>query len=79
MLGSCYESLPQKERCSLFCFEIYLFILRDRENRSTGGAEREERARIPSRLHTVSTDPSAGLEIRNHEIMTPAEVGHLTE
>ena len=76
MLGSCYESLPQKERCS---FEIDLFILRDRENRSTGGAEREERARIPSRLQTVSADPSAGLEIRNHEIMTPAEVGHLTE
>ena len=35
------------------------------------GAEREgERERIPSRLHTDSTEPEAGLELTNHEIMT---------
>ena len=36
------------------------------------GTERERergRERIPSRLHTVSIEPDAGLELRNHEIM----------
>ena len=34
-------------------------------------AEREgERERIPSRFCTVSTEPDAGLKLRNHEIMT---------
>ena len=36
---------------------------------SGGGAEREGE-RIPSRLHTVSAEPEAGLELMNHEIMT---------
>ena len=31
------------------------------------------RERIPSRLHTVSTEPPTGLELRNHEIMTWAK------
>ena len=36
-----------------------------------GGAEREgERERIPSRFHTGSTRPDAGLELMNHKIMT---------
>ena len=38
------------------------------------GAEREglwgETERIPSRLHAVSTEPDAGLDLRNREIMT---------
>ena len=37
------------------------------------GAERErerERERIPSKLHTVSPEPSAGLNPTNCEIMT---------
>ena len=29
-----------------------------------------ERERIPSRLHTVSMEPDAGLELTNHKIMT---------
>ena len=33
-----------------------------------------ERERIPSRLHTVSTEPHAGLDLTNREIMTWAEV-----
>ena len=40
---------------------------------SGGGAERErerEREGIPSRLHTVSTEPNIGLALRNCEIMT---------
>ena len=46
---------------------------RERENVCVrrGGAEREgERERIPSRLHTVRTEPDTGLEPINCEIMT---------
>ena len=32
-----------------------------------------QRERIPSRLCTVSTEPDAGLEPMNHEIVTTAE------
>ena len=32
--------------------------------------ERERRERIPSRLHTISAEPNAGLKLMNHEIMT---------
>ena len=36
-----------------------------------GGRSRERgKERIPSRLHTVSTEPDVGLELTNHEIMT---------
>ena len=47
---------------------------------SRGGAERE-RHRIwrGSRLWAVSAQPDAGLQLRNHEIMTWAEVGCLTD
>ena len=37
------------------------------------GAEREGE-RIPSRLHTVSLEPDAGLKHINCEIVTPAEI-----
>ena len=36
---------------------------------SRGGAEREERVRIPGRLCTASVEPNAGLEPTNHEMM----------
>ena len=36
---------------------------------SRGGADRVGE-RIPSRLHTVSTEPDVGLEFMNTEIMT---------
>ena len=36
---------------------------------SRGGAEREGE-RIPSRLHAVSAEPDAGLDLINCEIMT---------
>ena len=36
-----------------------------------GGRDRERgRDRIPSRLRAVRTEPNAGLDLRNHEIMT---------
>ena len=52
-----------------------MFIYFETEREIGGGAERErgrgrERKRIPSRLHTVSTEPDAGLEFTNREIMT---------
>ena len=48
---------------------------------SWGGAEREGDAESEagSRLQAASTEPVAGLELTNHEIMTWAEVGHLTD
>ena len=57
----------------LWFFEnVYLFILRGREREHEwGGSERErEREKIPSRLFTVSTEPDAGHEPTNREIMT---------
>ena len=51
----------------------FFYVYFERGNVSRGGAEREgerERARIPSRLCTVSTEPDIGLEPTNCEIMT---------
>ena len=47
---------------------------------SGGGAESEgdTESEAGSRLWAVSTEPKAGLELRNLEIMTWARVGHLT-
>ena len=63
--------------CILFLavfFNVYIFTLRERERKSTsrGGVKREERDRILSRIHAVSTKPNAdaGLEPTDHEIMT---------
>ena len=56
---------------------------RVREKQSVGreGAEREgdTESEAESRLWAVSTEPDVGLELTNHEIMTSAEVGHLTD
>ena len=48
---------------------------------SGGGAEREgdTESEAGSRLQAVSTEPDAGLELTNGEIMTWAEVGCLTD
>ena len=61
---------------------VYLFILRERHcvPEPKWGWDREGgRERIPSRLHVVSTEPDAGLEPTNCEIMTLAKVGHSTD
>ena len=42
---------------------------RERASTNSGRAEREGE-RTPSRLCTVSTEPDAGLELTNHEIIT---------
>ena len=46
-----------------------------------GGAEREgdKESETGSRLWAVSTEPDAGLELMNPEIMTWAEVERLTD
>ena len=41
-----------------------------RESMSREGAENEREKRIPSTLHTVSTESDVGLEPVNHEITT---------
>ena len=48
---------------------------------SRGGTEREgdTESEAGSRLRAVSTEPDAGLELTNREIMTWAEVGCLTD
>ena len=45
------------------------------------GAERERdtESEAGSRIWAVSTEPNAGVKLTNHEIMTWAEVGHLTD
>ena len=47
---------------------------------SGGGAEREgdTESETGSRLRVVSTEPDVGLEPTDHELMTQAEVGSLT-
>ena len=54
---------------------------RERQTVSGGGVEREGDTESPagSRLPAVSTEPNAGLEITNHEILTGAEVRCLTD
>ena len=46
-----------------------------------GGSERQgdTESETGSRLWAVSTEPDAGLELTNREIMTWAEVGHSTD
>ena len=54
---------------------------RERESTSRGGAEREgdTESEAGSRLRAVSTEPDAGLEPTDREIMTRAEVGCSTD
>ena len=48
-----------------------MYFERERERESKWGRGREKgRERIPSRLHTVSTEPNVGLQLTNSEIMT---------
>ena len=64
----------------LIFFNVYLF-LRQRQSVNRGGAEREgdTESETGSRLWAVSTEPDAGLEPTNCEIVTRAEVGSLTD
>ena len=56
-----------------FFFNVYLFLReRQRDSPNRGGAEREgdTESEAGSRLQAVSTEPDAGLELTNWEIMT---------
>ena len=57
------------------------FWERQRQNASGLGAEREgdTEAEAGSKLRAISTEPDAGLELKNREIMTWAEVGRSTD
>ena len=52
----------------------------EKECMSGGEAEKEgdTEAKAGSRLWAVSTEPNVGLDLKNHEIVTWAEVGRLT-
>ena len=52
---------------------MFIYFERELESMCTsagGGAESEERERIPSRLRAVSTEPDLGLDPMNCEIMS---------
>ena len=54
-----------------------MFIF-EKESETGKGVEREGQ-RMQSGLFADSTEPGAGLELTNREIMTWAEVGRLTD
>ena len=62
---------------AFFFFNVYLF-LRERESVSGRGRERERERKteseVGSRFWAVSTEPDAGLELKNWKIMSWAEV-----
>ena len=63
---------------SLTLMSIYFW---ERDGMSGDGAEREgdTESEAGSRLWAASTEPDVGLELTNCEIMTWAEVEHLTD
>ena len=55
-------------------FNVYLFILRERETEhKQGRGIGRGRERIPNGLHADSTEPDLELDLMNHEIMTWAK------
>ena len=59
-----------------------MFIFQgERQSMSREGTKRkgDTESEAGSRLWAVSTEPDTGLELISHEIMTWAEVGHLTD
>ena len=53
----------------------------EREPKQGRGREREggKESEAGSKLWAVSTEPDVGLELESHEIVTWANVGHLTD
>ena len=66
-----------------FCFLYIIFnlFIFERQSTSGGGAEREwdTESEADSRIWAVTREPDVGLELTNREIMTWAEVRHLTD
>ena len=80
----CFGILKFFSNCHAKIFKKILMLIFERERKSEsmsrGGAEREgdTDSKAGSRFWAVSTEPDAGLEPTNGEIMTWAEVGRLT-
>ena len=63
-------------------FKFYFIYLRETETVQVGVGQRERETQNPkqgSGLRAVSTEPDAGLELTDFEIVTRAEVGRLTD
>ena len=60
---------------------MFFFWERDRQSESGEGTEKEgdTESEAGSSLWAVSTEPDEGLKPMSHEIMTWAEVRHLTD
>ena len=57
-----------------FLLKFYFYILKiliyfEQERARAGKGQRERESEIPSRFCTVSTEPDAGLDLMNSEIM----------
>ena len=65
----------------IYLFNVYFLFLREYTCLSGGGAVSREdpESKAGSNLWTVTTEPDAGLEPTNREIMNWAKVGHLTD
>ena len=66
----------------LIFFNVFLLIFemeRDRAWTGEGQREGDTESETSSRLWAVSTEPDAGLELTDREIMTWAEVGRSTD
>ena len=81
-----HDVLTNQNLFYLFIFYFYFLMFiyfwdRERQSMSGEGTEREEdtESETGSRLWAVSTEPDAGLEITDREIMTWAEVGRLAD
>ena len=55
-------------------FILFILSERERESKHEGGGVERGKERIPSRLHTFSTESEVGLEPMNCEIMTWAQI-----
>ena len=64
-----------------FFFKFVCFLTQRESERELGrGREKEDtESEAGSKLGAVSTEPDAGLELKNCETMTWAEVGRLTD
>ena len=62
------EKVFRRELFLIICYFIFLSLFRG--SASKGGAERGGRERIPSRFCAINSEPDAGPELTNREIMT---------
>ena len=71
------EHLLELSLLLLFLKCLFIYFKEERESackHKLGRGRERGRERIPSRLHTVSAEPDAGLHLMNQEIMTQADI-----